>query len=153
MRISTKGRYALRMLTDIAQHDAEGCVSLKDVAERLDISKKYLEQLSLGLTQAGLLRGSRGHQGGYRLARSASEIRVGEVLAVMEGSLAPNVCLEENGESLCESCAGCITLPFWRGLDEMIAAYLDACTLQQVLEGRLPRFSVLPPESLTPPGE
>ena len=146
MRISTKGRYTLRMLLDIGQHDSEGYVSLKDVSERLDISKKYLEQLSLSLVQAGLLRACRGHQGGYRLAKAPSEIRAADVLGLMETNLAPSICLEENGDSLCPDCANCVTLPFWRGLDQLIDTYLSACTLQHLLEGRLPRIGVIPPE-------
>ena len=88
MKISTRGRYALRMMIDTAQNQREGFVALKDIALRQDISKKYLEQIALQLTQAGILRASRGHQGGYRLAQPPSAYTVGQILRVTEGSLA-----------------------------------------------------------------
>ena len=94
MKISTKGRYALRMLLDMIQHQEEGAVALKEVAARQNISKKYLEQIALVLSQKGILHGSRGHQGGYRLVGKAADYTVCDILETMEGSLHPVACLD-----------------------------------------------------------
>ena len=136
MKISTKGRYALRMMVDIAENQKDGYVTLKDVALRQDISKKYLEQIALHLSQAGMLRAVRGYQGGYMLAKEPSEYTVHSILQVVEGSMAPVSCLEEvpNG---CERCDHCKTLAVWTGLQKLIADYLSAITLQDVIEGRV----------------
>ena len=136
MKISTKGRYALRLMLDMAQHRSEGCVALKDVAERQDISKKYLEQIALTLSQAGLLVGLRGHQGGYRLVGAPADWTVLQVLSAVEGSLAPVTCLD--GENACPRRDACLTLPLWAGLDRVIDEYLGGVTLQDLLEERLP---------------
>ena len=95
MKISTKGRYALRLLLDLAQHRNCGFVALKDIAKRQDISKKYLEQIVPMLNRAGFLLTGRGYQGGYELAKEPSSITVGDILRVTEGSLAPISCLEQ----------------------------------------------------------
>lgn len=134
LKISTKGRYALRMLTDIAQHQTDGqTVTLKEIAERQHISKKYLEQIALLLTQAGLLRGCRGHQGGYRLAVLPETLSVAEIIRVTEGSLAPVACLETQPNE-CTRCHECQTLFIWEGLDRVIQQYLEGITLQDVLD-------------------
>ena len=96
MKISTKGRYALRMLLDLAEHQGDGYVALKDIAQRQGISKKYLEQIVPMLGRADVLRTARGYQGGYRLARAPQEYTVGEILCLTEGSLAPVACLEQH---------------------------------------------------------
>ncbi len=137
MKISTKGRYALRMLLDMAQHQQEGYVTLKDIAQRQAISKKYLEQIALILGQAGILHGVRGHQGGYRLVGKPADYTVLEVLWAMEGSLAPVACLDQ-GDNLCSRRHECLTLPLWEGLDAVITGYLGGITLQDVLDGKLP---------------
>ena len=103
MKISTKGRYALRMMVDIAEHQKDGYVTLKDVALRQGISKKYLEQIALHISQAGMLRAVRGYQGGYMLARPASEYTVHSILQVVEGSMSPVSCLEDRA-SACPRC-------------------------------------------------
>ena len=131
MKISTKGRYALRMMLDIADNQAEGFVTLRDIAERQSISKKYLEQIALQLTQAGALKAVRGHQGGYKLVRAPSEYTVGEILRITEGSLAPVACLEQC-PNLCERSAFCPTLPVWVGLEKTVNDYLDGITLQTI---------------------
>ena len=95
MKISTRGRYALRMLIDLAQHQADGTVTLKEIAVRQGISKKYLEQIAPLLVRTDILLGSRGYQGGYRLAKPPGLYRVGDILRVTEGSLAPLNCLEQ----------------------------------------------------------
>ena len=133
MKISTKGRYALRMMLDIAANEKAGYVTLRDIAERQDISKKYLEQIALQLTQNGVLRAVRGHQGGYKLVRAPGEYTVGEILRVMEGSLAPVACLEQS-PNLCERCGICPTLPIWEGLEKRVNEYLDGITLQDVMD-------------------
>ena len=133
MKISTKGRYALRMLLDMARHQSKGAVALKDVAERQNISKKYLEQIALVLSQAGILHGSRGHQGGYRILGKLSDYTVCDILEKMEGSLHPVACLD-HAPNDCERCNGCETLFIWEELDNRIRSYLSSMTLQDVLE-------------------
>ena len=132
MKISTKGRYALRMMLDIAAHQGDGYVTLRDIAERQAVSKKYLEQIALQLTQAGMLRAMRGHLGGYRLAKAPSEYTVLSLLEVMEGSLAPVTCLEQSPNA-CERCGDCPTLPVWQGLYDVICTYLSGITLETLL--------------------
>ena len=137
MKISTKGRYALRMMLDIAQNQSAGFVTLKDIAERQAISKKYLEQIALQLSQANVLRAVRGHQGGYRLTRAPGEYTVREILNIAEGSLAPVACLDQE-PNLCDRRDVCLTLPLWTNLGKLIENYLDSVTLQDLLEGKLP---------------
>lgn len=133
MKISTKGRYALRMLIDLVSHQNEGFVSLKDIAERQNISKKYLEQIVPMLNRDGILRTNRGNHGGYQLAKSASEITVGDILRSTEGSLAPVSCLEFD-ENECPRKDECATLYIWEGLYGVVNEYLDRITLQSILE-------------------
>ena len=136
MKISTKGRYALRMMVDIAEHQKDGYVTLKDVAMRQDISKKYLEQIALPLSQAGMLHAVRGHLGGYMLSKPAEAYTVEAILAAVEGSLSPVSCLDDD-PNLCERCNSCKTLPVWQGLDRAIDRYLAGITLADVVEGRV----------------
>ena len=133
MKISTKGRYALRMLLDLSMHKEEGYISLKDIAERQGISKKYLEQIVPLLSRTGILKANRGYQGGYTLARSASEYTVADILTLTEGSLAPIACLEGE-ENDCPRAAECMTLPVWKGLYEAILNYLSGITLQDIID-------------------
>ncbi len=130
MKISTKGRYALRMMADLAAHSDEGVVALKDIAERQSISKKYLEQIVPLLNRAQLLRTNRGYKGGYTLSKDPSEYTVGEILRVTEGDLAPVACLQEG--SVCERRAECATLHIWEGLYKVVNEYLDGITLLDV---------------------
>ena len=134
MKISTKGRYALRMLLDLAQNQGEGYVTLKDIAARQEISKKYLEQIVPLMNGHDLLITNRGHQGGYRLARRPEETTVGEILRAVEGSLKPVACME-NAPNRCARCSSCLTLPVWTELDRVMEHYLDSITLQNVLDG------------------
>ncbi len=136
MHVSTRGRYALRMLLDIAKEQG-ACVSLGEIAERQQISRKYLEQIAQQLTQGGVLTALRGHQGGYRLAAAPSEYTVLRILELMEGSLAPVSCLDDSAAGGCERQAGCLTLPLWQGLDQTVRTYLGGITLQDVLDGRV----------------
>ena len=133
MKISTKGRYALRMLLDLAAHQDGGYIALKDIARRQDISKKYLEQIIPNLNKADILQASRGFQGGYRLAKSPDSYTVGEILRLTEGGLSPVTCLEQMPNK-CVRCSECSTLPVWQGLSRVINEYLDGITLQDLLD-------------------
>ena len=133
MKISTKGRYALRMLYDLALHQEEGFVSLKDIAERQNISKKYLEQIVPLLNRSGLLKTNRGNHGGYMLTHKPSECSVGEVLRATEGSLAPVACLEFEPNE-CPRASECSTLFVWEGLYATVTDYLNGITLQDVID-------------------
>lgn len=133
MKISTKGRYALRMLIDLASHHDEVFVSLKDIAERQDISKKYLEQIVPMLNKDGILRTNRGNRGGYQLAKKPSEISVGTILRSTEGNLAPVTCLEFEPNE-CPRKEECATLYIWEGLYKVVNEYLDGITLQDIID-------------------
>ncbi len=133
MKISTKGRYALRMLLDLAEHQQEGYIALKDIAARQNISKKYLEQIVPILNKSNILQASRGFQGGYRLAQSPAAYTVGSILRLTEGSLTPVACLDWSPAG-CARRGECMTLPIWKGLSKVIADYLDNITLQDILD-------------------
>jgi len=132
MKVSTKGRYALRMLLDLAEHKDEGFIPLKDIAERQDISKQYLEQIISIINSSGFLRANRGKQGGYMLANDPSSYTVGHILRLTEGNLAPVACLEDKVNQ-CERVKKCKTLSMWKGLNKVITDYLDGITLQDLL--------------------
>lgn len=133
MKISTKGRYALRMLLDLALHQNDGFIALKDIAERQDISKKYLEQIVPMLNKSGLLKTNRGFQGGYMLSKNPSEYNVGDILRLTEGNLAPVSCLEYEGND-CQRAGECMTLFVWEGLYKTVTEYLDNITLQDIID-------------------
>ena len=134
MRISTKGRYALRLMLDIAMNDRDGTpVRVKDIARRQEVSGKYLEQIVSVLTKAGYLRSIRGPQGGYLLAKRPDEYTVGMILRVTEGSIEPVPCLEANSE-VCERMEECMTIPLWRKLSEAISGVVDYTTLDDLIE-------------------
>jgi Rrf2 family protein len=132
MKISTKGRYSLRMLLDLAEHKNEGFVSLKDVSQRQGISRKYLEQLVTLLNHPDILRTNRGNKGGYMLAREPNQYTVGQILRITEGGLFPVSCLADEPNQ-CERKEYCKTLPVWQGLEKVINNYLDGITLQDIL--------------------
>jgi len=132
MRISTKGRYALRMMIDVAENSGGGRVTIKEISERQEISIKYLEQIAAVLTHAELLRSERGSQGGYVLTKSPDKYTAGEILRAIEGRLAPVACLESEVNT-CERANVCKTLPFWEGLYKVIDDYLDSVTLQDLV--------------------
>ncbi len=132
MKISTKGRYAMRMLIDLAQHRADGYIALKDIAVRQNISKKYLEQIVPLLNKAELLRTNRGYQGGYSLAKPPERYTVGEILRVTGGSRAPVACLQYE-ENDCPRKADCATLQIWEGLYKTVTDYLDGITLADIV--------------------
>lgn len=133
MKVSTKGRYALRMLLDLAEHKDNGFISLKEIAERQSISKQYLEQIVSLLNTSNILRANRGKQGGYMLAKEPASVTVGQVLRITEGSLAPVACLDDEVNQ-CERADFCKTLPVWNGLNKVIADYLDSVNLQSILD-------------------
>lgn len=133
MKISTKGRYALRMMIDIAENSAEReRVSIRDISGRQGISVKYLEQIVTNLTRAGLLRSVRGSGGGYNLTKTPSQYTVGEILRAIEGKLAPVACLEDD-VNRCKRVEICSTVRFWEGLYRLIDDYVDSKTLQDFL--------------------
>lgn len=131
MKISTKGRYALRVMLDLAQNGGDGPVPLRDIAERSSISLKYLEQIISSLNRAGMLVSTRGSGGGYALARKPEDYRVGDILRAAEGSISPTSCTEENAQ--CDKKAECVTYKFWLGLDRAICDYVDSVTLADVI--------------------
>ena len=132
MKISTKGRYALRVMIDLALNNNGKYISLKDIAERQEISNKYLEQIISLLNKAGYLETARGNTGGYKLAKDPKEYTVGNILRATEGDLAPIYCLTEDGE--CNRQKGCKTYSFWKGLDDVINKYIDSRTLQDLIK-------------------
>ena len=138
MMISTKGRYALRIMVDVAQHDGEMPVSVREIAQRQDISGKYMEQIISVLTRSGLLRSIRGAQGGYQLAKSPDSYTLGEILRLTEGSLAPILCAEQESAD-CARSEDCALRPVWQGLYRTVCAYLDGITLQTLLDRQAER--------------
>lgn len=134
MRISTKGRYGLRVMIDLASHAGERYVPLREISERQNITVKYLEQIILPLAAADFLVGHRGYCGGYKLKVKPEEVTVGQILSVMEGSLAPVACLEP-GADPCPRTETCQTLAMWRELDHKIHAYFNGIFLTELLGG------------------
>lgn len=135
--ISTRGRYALRVMIDLAEHIDEGYIPLQTIAKRQGISEKYLESILAVLSKAGLLDAVRGKGGGYRLSKPAKEYTAFEVLSLTEGTLAPVTCLERGQQ--CENAVNCRTLPLWQGLDQVIAAYLCSYTLADLTREEKPQ--------------
>lgn len=134
MNITTKGRYALRVMTDLAAHRDEGYISLSAISERQELSVKYLEMIVAHLKKAGLVESSRGKDGGYMLSRRPKDYTVGEVLRSIEDSLAPVACVKD-GASTCERASECLTLPMWREVDELTNNYFDSVTLNDLVTG------------------
>ena len=132
MMISTRGRYALRVLVDLAEHRNGGYIPMKDVSQRQEISLKYLEKIMPVLTQNGLVEGVHGKGGGYKLCKPASEIPVGEILRLTERELAPVSCLSENATE-CHKAGECKTIKFWKGLNDTINGYIDHVMLSELL--------------------
>ena len=133
MKISTKGRYALQMLLDLAENRNKGFIALKEIAERQKISKQYLEQIVTIINNSKILRANRGKQGGYMLAKEPSEITVGHILRITEGNISSIACLE-NDVNNCKKAEDCKTLYIWKGLNKVIADFLDSVTLQDILD-------------------
>lgn len=138
MMISTRGRYALRMLIDLARNQKDGYITLKEIADRQGISEKYLENIVKKMIRNRLIESQRGKGGGYRLSRPAGEIGVSEVLTAMERSLSPVSCLES--EEGCPNREFCSTLPLWQGLNDVISAYLGSFTVEDLVQGKREAF-------------
>ena len=132
MMISTRGRYGLRVLIDLAENQKDDYVTLKEIAARQEISEKYLESIVKDLVRAGILEGVRGKGGGYRLAHDPEEVKVLDVLNLLEGSLVPVACLEE-GAKPCARAAICRTLPLWEGLNKVVKEYLSGYTIHDLM--------------------
>ena len=133
MLVSTRGRYALRVMIDLAEHSEGAYVAMKEVAQRQQISLKYLERILPMLVEARLVEGVRGKGGGYRLTREPDEYTLGEILRAAEGDLAPVCCLERNAAP-CKRAGDCRTLPMWKELDALITGYLDKRTLAELMK-------------------
>ena len=133
MKISTKGRYALRLAIDVARNQEFGPVSLREVSKRQQISLKYLEQLARSLSNGQILKSTRGAHGGYSLAREPHDITAGDILRCSEGSTAPVACLEDDF-GICPMRNECDTIAFWEGLDRVIEDYVNGVTLASLLE-------------------
>ena len=131
MMISTKGRYALRVMTELAECEEGTLLPLKEIAQKEDISEKYLEAIIKGLVKSDLVIGTRGKGGGYRLAKTPAEYTILEILEATEGSLAPVACLDA-GHEHCRRTDQCPTLPMWQGLDQLIRDYFSGITLAQL---------------------
>lgn len=132
MKISTRGRYAIRVMLDLAEHNNGKYIPLMDIAKRQEISEKYLESIVASLSKNGFVRSLRGKGGGYQLAKSPADYTIGSILRLTEGSLAPVACLD-NQPNQCERAGICRTLSMWEGLYEVIQNYLDGITLQDLL--------------------
>lgn len=131
MKISTKGRYALRIMVDLAINNNGNFISLKDIATRQEISNKYLEQIIAMLNKKGYLETARGNNGGYKLAKKPSEYKIGDILRATEGDLKPIYCLSDY--NICSRKENCKTHTFWKGLDNVISEYIDSKTLQDLI--------------------
>lgn len=132
MKISTKGRYALRVMIDLALNSSEKYITSKEISERQEISNKYLEQIIAMLNKAGYLETARGNTGGYKLAKKPNEYIIGDILKATEGELAPISCLTEEGK--CKRQEGCKTYSFWKGLDDVINQYINSKTLEDLIK-------------------
>ena len=134
MNITSKGRYALRVMLDLAQHREEVYISLKTIADRQGISMKYLEMIVSNLKKAELVDSTRGKEGGYKLSRGPRDYTVGDILRCIEDNLAPVACIKA-GSINCENAGGCMTVPMWKELDDITNAYLDTVSLEDLLTG------------------
>lgn len=134
MKISTKGRYGLEALVDLAIHSSEGCVNLKSISERCEISEAYILQIFLILRRAGIVESIRGAQGGYLLAKNPSEITVGDVLTALEGPLVPVACITGKKESICERHGKCATFGFWESVMNALNEVVYSITINDLVE-------------------
>ena len=134
MNVTSKGRYALRIMIDLAQHRDEGYISLKTISDRTQLSMKYLEMIVGNLKKAELVDSTRGKEGGYKLNKTPGEYSIGEILRCIEDNLAPVACIKE-GEIQCDRSGACLTVPMWKELDDITNAYLDTVSLEDLLTG------------------
>ena len=140
--ISTRGRYAIRVLIDLAEHRNGGYIPMKEVAERQDISLKYIEKIMPLLTKDGLVEGVHGKGGGYRLCRAPEDYSIGEILRLTEGSMAPVACLEPDAKP-CPRAASCRTLPMWEKYFQMTNEYFDKITIADLMRNEDPGSYVI----------
>lgn len=134
MNVTSKGRYALRIMIDLAQHQDEGYISLKTISDRTELSMKYLEMIVGNLKKAELVESIRGKEGGYKLSKTPEEYSIGEILNCIEDNLAPVACIKA-GSINCEKSAACLTVPMWKELDDITNAYLATVSLRDLLTG------------------
>ena len=134
MNVTSKGRYALRIMIDLAQHRDEGYISLKTISDRTQLSMKYLEMIVGNLKKAELVDSTRGKEGGYKLNKTPQEYSIGEILRCIEDNLAPVAYIKE-GEIQCDRSGACLTVPMWKELDDITHAYLDTVSLEDLLTG------------------
>ena len=134
MNVTSKGRYALRIMIDLAQHQDEGYISLKTISDRTELSMKYLEMIGGNLKKAELVESTRGKEGGYKLSKTPEEYSIGEILNCIEDNLAPVACIKA-GSINCEKSAACLTVPMWKELDDITNAYLATVSLRDLLTG------------------
>ena len=134
MMISTRGRYALRVLIDLAEHSSNHYIPMKDIAARQELSLKYIEKIMSVLSRNGLVESVHGKGGGYRLSKNPEDYTVGEILRLTEGNLAPVACLECDAES-CSRADNCRTLPMWKTFHKITNEYFDGITLANLLKG------------------
>ena len=134
MNVTSKGRYALRIMIDLAQHSEDGYISLKTVSDRLGLSMKYLEMIVGNLKKAELVDSTRGKEAGYMLNRAPADYSIGEILRCIEDNLAPVACIKE-GSVNCDRSGACLTIPMWKELDDITNAYLDTVSLEDLLTG------------------
>ena len=142
MLISSKGRYAIRVMIDLAEHSNGQLIPLKDIAARQEISQKYMESIMTLLSKNGFVEAMHGKGGGYRLNKPASEYKIGDILRLTEGTLAPVTCLQQE-EKACERALQCKTLPLWKGLDQVICEYLDNISIADILEENRKTIDIL----------
>ena len=133
MIVSTRGRYALRVMVDLAENEKTGYIPLKDISARQDISQKYLEAIMTILSKNGFVDGVHGKGGGYKLNRKPEEYKIGDILRLTEGTLAPVACLVKGAEP-CAKAEQCTTLPMWTKLDDMINSYLDSVSIKDLMK-------------------
>ena len=134
MNVTSKGRYALRIMIDLAQHQDEGYISLKTISDRTELSMKYLEMIVGNLKKAELVESTRGKEGGYKLSKTPEEYSIGEILNCIEDNLAHVACIKA-GSINCEKSAACLTVPMWKELDDITNAYLATVSLRDLLTG------------------
>ncbi len=134
MLVSTRGRYAIRVMIDLAEHMNGKYIPMKEIADRQDVSLKYMTKIMQALTKSGMLDGQHGKGGGYKLNRDPEEYRVGDILRLTEGTLAPVACLDET-DCKCDRSFECRTRPMWNELDKLISEYLDGITIADLMEG------------------
>ena len=134
MLVSTRGRYAIRVMIDLAEHMNGKYIPMKEIADRQDVSLKYMTKIMQALTKSGMLDGQHGKGGGYKLNRDPEEYRVGDILRLTEGTLAPVACIDER-DCKCDRSFECRTRPMWNELDKLISEYLDGITIADLMEG------------------